>query len=118
MEFRIENGPTFATLEVSLQANELVYAEPRSLLSMTTKIEITATAGGSQARNRWLGGVKNWLSGESFFTSTFRAKEDQQLVVLAPEGIGDLLSLELSGADGFYLTSGATWPAPRVSSAP
>lgn len=110
MEYLVKHGPVFSVLEVRLQAEEGVIAQPNSMLSMTSGIKLKATAGrggssGSQS-GIW-GGMKSILGGENFFTAEFYAKRDGQLLTLAPTSYGDILSISLAGAGGFYLTRGS-----------
>ncbi|MCO8121792.1 TIGR00266 family protein [Stieleria sp. TO1_6] len=58
-------------------------------------------------RNSWFSGFKNMLGGESFFTAEFRAKSNDQTVVLAPESYGDIVTLDLSSQSSYYLTRGS-----------
>ncbi len=81
MEYVIKHRPVFSVLEVHMNEAETVVAQPNSMLSMTSGIQLRATAGrsGSSAGGGWLGGVKSLLGGENFFTAEFRAKRDGQV---------------------------------------
>ncbi|WP_436715042.1 TIGR00266 family protein [Roseiconus lacunae] len=119
MEFQVNHAPTFSTLQLSLEKDEFVVAQPNSMLTMTAGIRIVARAGrqdqadadasnaNQPRRHSWFGGVKNLLGGENFFTAEFRAKEDDQTVVLAPESYGDIVTLDLSEDSGYYMTRGS-----------
>lgn len=69
--------------------------------------EVPAQAPPKRKRHSWFGGIKNLLGGENFFTAEFRAKADGQTLVLAPESYGDIVVLDLSQEDGYYLTRGS-----------
>ena len=119
MEYHVNHAPVFSTLELSLSQDESVVAQPNSMLTMSAGIGITAHVGRQETtgnagdpitttkKHSWFSGVKNMLSGESFFTAEFRAKSDGQTVVLAPESYGDIITLELNEGAGFYLTRGS-----------
>ncbi len=109
MEYVIKHSPVFSVLEVHMNETETVVAQPNSMLSMTSGIQLRATAGrsGSAAGGGWLGGVKSLLGGENFFTAEFRAKRDGQVLALAPDSYGDILTIQLAGAGGFFLTRGS-----------
>ncbi|TWU26235.1 hypothetical protein Pla52o_00880 [Novipirellula galeiformis] len=129
MEFCVKHAPVCSTLEFSLSQDEYVVAQPNSMLTMTAGIVISAHAGrlespaalsspaGERAiassspsprgRSSWLGGFKSMLGGESFFTAEFRAKSDEQTVVLAPESYGDIVALDLQPDTGYFLTRGS-----------
>lgn len=107
MDYSVLHGPVFSVLEVRLNQGELVVAQPDSMLSMTSGLQLSASVGRRGKGNAWLSGVKNMLGGESMFTAEFLAKRDEQVVTLAPAGQGDILCLQLSEAGGFYLTRGS-----------
>lgn len=128
MEFNVTHAPVFSTLEFQLAAEEYVVAQPNSMLTMTGEVGISAHAGrhdtavderevgeadpsaetpAKRKRHSWFGGIKNLLGGESFFTAEFRAKSDDQTLVLAPESYGDIVVLDLSQEDGYFLTRGS-----------
>jgi len=126
MEARVTHAPVFSTLELSLSQGEYVVAQPNSMLTMSGGVSITAhvgrqdhvdegandaaeagQSGATRKRNSWWSGFKSLLGGESFFTAEFRAKSDDQVVVLAPESYGDIVTLDLQPEAGYYLTRGS-----------
>lgn len=109
MDFIIKHSPVFSVLEIQLNESETVVAQPNSMLSMTAGIGLRARAGrsGSKSGGGWIGGMKNMLGGESFFTAEFFAKRDAQTLTLAPDSYGDILTIPLAGAGGYYLTRGS-----------
>lgn len=109
MDFTIKHSPVFSVLEIQLNESESVVAQPNSMLSMTSGISLRARAGrsGSKSGAGWIGGMKNMLGGESFFTAEFFAKRDAQTLTLAPDSYGDILTIALAGAGGYYLTRGS-----------
>ncbi len=109
MDFSIKHSPVFSVLEIRLNAAELVVAQPNSMLSMTSGITLRAKAGrsGSKSGAGWMGGMKSLLGGENFFTAEFLAKRDGQTLTLAPDSFGDILTIPLAGAGGFFLTRGS-----------
>jgi uncharacterized protein (TIGR00266 family) len=109
MEFCIKHAPVFSVLEIKMSEAEVVIAQPNSMLSMTSGLQLTASVGrrGSKSSSGLFGGMKSVLGGESVFTAEFRAKRDGQLLMLAPDAQGDILTIPLSGHGGIYLTRGA-----------
>ncbi len=113
MEYCIKHAPVFSVLEISLNEAEVVTAQPSSMLSMTSGLQLTASVGrksgnaSGSAKGSWFGGVKNVLGGENLFTAEFRAKRDGQLLMLAPDSQGDILTIPLAGNGGYYLTRGS-----------
>ncbi|EMI18661.1 protein containing DUF124 [Rhodopirellula maiorica SM1] len=131
MDFRVNHAPVFSTLQFSLAQHEYVVAQPNSMLTMSAGISISAHVGRldsdgksesshddstsesglpatwRQPRGSWFSGIKSMLGGESFFTAEFRAKSDNQTVVLAPESYGDIVALDLEPDAGYFLTRGS-----------
>lgn len=106
MKFEIGHRPMFATLKLWLDADDQVIAQPESMVSMSTGIEIAAKVGG-QSGQGMLGGFRNLMSGESFFASVFRAKRDAQELTLAPRLHGDIVHLSIKEGSRFFLTQGS-----------
>jgi uncharacterized protein (TIGR00266 family) len=109
MEFCVKYAPVFSVLEIQMSEADVVVAQPNSMLSMTSGLQLTASVGrrGSKLSSGWFGGMKSALGGENVFTAEFRAKRDGQLLMLAPDSQGDILTISLSGNGGYYLTRGA-----------
>jgi uncharacterized protein (TIGR00266 family) len=129
MDFRVLHNPVFSIVEFQLDEQEVVVAQPNSMLSMTSGIQIAAAVGRRQhtaagpmatvgdktqihhAASRRGGGVlsgmKSMLGGENFFTAEYRAKRDGQQLTLAPDAYGDILIISLAQAGNYYLTRGS-----------
>lgn len=107
MEYLIQHAPVFTTVQFTMNADEEVIAQPDSMLSMTTGIELTGAVGKVGAKASIWGGFKSMLGGESFFRAVYRAKRDGQMLTLAPDSYGDILILPLSGLAGYSLTRGS-----------
>ncbi len=107
MEYAVKCGSVFSVLEVRMQQNEVVFAQPDSMLSMTSGIQLSASLGRRGAGPSWLSGAKNMLGGESLFTAEFSAKRDEQVLTLAPSVQGEILAIPLAGGGSYYLTRGA-----------
>ena len=107
MEYSVLHGPVFSVLEVRMNEGEVVLAQPDSMLSMTSGLQLSASVGRKGKGNAWLSGAKNLLGGESMFTAQFSAKRDDQVLILAPSVQGDILSLPLAEVSGYYLTRGS-----------
>ena len=76
MEYRINHGPVFSVLEIDLDADEAVVAQPNSMLSMTGGIGLSAAIGRRGAGSGVWSGFKSLLGGENFFTAEFAAARD------------------------------------------
>jgi len=106
MDYSIDYGPAFSVLNLTMRSGESILTQPGSMLSMSTGFEIKAKAGGHLERPGAMGSMKSLMTGESFFTSIFTAKRDEQNIALAPEFNGEILALDVSTSD-YYLTKGA-----------
>lgn len=108
MNYQITHSPTFSVLQVGLKSDESVRAQPGSMLSMTSGITVESTVGGNTSgRSSWFGGFKNLAGGENFFTAIYRSKRDDETVWLAPDVLGEILSIDLDEASPLFLTRGS-----------
>ncbi len=102
MEHRIECGPSYSVLELTLQQGEKIVSDAGAMTWKDDSIETeTSTRGG-------LGkGLKRaLLSGESFFQNTYTAVEGNSLIGLAPGCAGDIVPLGMDGNE-LFLEKGA-----------
>jgi uncharacterized protein (TIGR00266 family) len=106
MRYEVTHGPVFSKLDVELDAQESIIAQPNSMLSMTTGFEVTARLGGQMGGGGLGKGLKSLLTGESLFAAIFTAKRDGQRLTLAPEAIGDIVPLPMDGSE-YFITRGA-----------
>ena len=106
MEFSIDYGPAFSVLNLKMQAGDVLRAEPKSMLCMSTGFDIKAVAGGHLENSGAVGSVKSFMSGESFFTTIYTAKRDDQKLTIAPEFEGEILVLDVSNSS-YLLTQGS-----------
>ncbi|MEI7461630.1 MAG: TIGR00266 family protein [Pirellula sp.] len=107
MEYSVLHGPVFSVLQVRMNQGETVVAQPNSMLSMSSGLQLSAAVGRKGARSAWLSGAKSLLGGESMFTAEFLAKRDAQVLTLAPSVQGDILCIDLKEQSGMYLTRGS-----------
>ena len=103
MDHEITDRPSFATVEVTLEAGEQVRAEAGAMVGYGDGIEMetNATGGFLKSLRRGLFG------GESFFQNTFTAAESESGTVrFAPPLPGDIVHHELDG-ETVYVQSGS-----------
>jgi uncharacterized protein (TIGR00266 family) len=106
MQYSITNGPYHATLDLVLQQDEEVLAEPDVMLAMSPNIEISVKMPPPNADRFW-GSARMSLVGERIFTATFRAKEGSGFLNLAPRFPGDVLHLAIADERSYYLSQGS-----------
>lgn len=111
MQFEISGGISFSVLDVVLEAGEVIAAQPKSMVCMSTGIEVTAKLGGVSGSGPITGSIKGLLAGESVALAYFTSTKPGQTLSLAPDVIGPILPISLSEgrdlliAKGSYLAS-------------
>lgn len=98
-QWRIDHPGAFALATISLQAGASISAEAGAMVSMSANVDLK-----SQMKGGLLGALKRSVGGESAFVSTFTAEGGPGEVTLAPATPGDVVGLELQGAD-YYVQS-------------
>lgn len=106
MQYSINHGPSYPSLDFVLDEGEMVMAEPEAMLAMSTSIEISSGLG-AQTTSRFWGGLRSVAAGESMFTAIFRAKRGESFLSLAPRLPGDILHLVVGEQEQYYLTKGS-----------
>ncbi|MGC3969684.1 MAG: TIGR00266 family protein [Pirellulales bacterium] len=108
MEHRLLYAPVFTVVEFKLEEGEEIVAQPDSMISMTSGIEVTASIGGAHnVERKWWTGFKTMLGGESAFRAVFHANRADQTLLLAPENYGDILPVSVGDFGGLLLTRGS-----------
>jgi uncharacterized protein (TIGR00266 family) len=102
MEFKIENGPVFTTLKISLRRGENIRGEAGAMVAMTPSVTLEAKSAGKG----FLGTMKAAIGGESFFASLFTAEHGDGEILLAPAVPGDIINLNLENRT-LFAQSGA-----------
>ncbi len=102
MEYRIDHGPSFSVLKVTLEPGESISVEPGSYMLHRGDIEVKTSSGGILR-----GLARAFLGGESFFLNTIVARSRVE-VWIAPSLAGDIAAVKLDGGslviqDGSYL---------------
>jgi len=106
MQHRIESRPSYALVEVQLEAGERIVAEAGAMSWMSSNIRTE-----TKVRGGLLSGLKRkLLAGETLFQNTYEAEGGPGRVALAPGAAGDVQALELDDSElilekGAYLAS-------------
>jgi uncharacterized protein (TIGR00266 family) len=110
MQNRILYQPSYALLQLTMEAGESIQAEAGAMVSMTPNIQMqTAARGGI------LGGLKRAvLGGESFFINTFTCQGGQGELTLAPSLTGDLSYVALNGSAMFVQSGSYVAATPDI----
>ena len=107
MKVNISGSATFNILEVDLDKDDVIIAQPRSMLSMTTGLSVTAYMGGIDGGIRLFRSAKQMLAGENFASAKYVSSRDGEKLVLAPDVIGPVFPLQLKSGVDVFITRGA-----------
>lgn len=107
MYFNITGGSGFSVLDVVLEAGEVIAAQPKSMVCMSTGIEVTAKLGGVSGSGPITGSIKGLLAGENVALAYFTSTKPAQTLSLAPDVIGPILSISLEEGRDMLLAKGA-----------
>ncbi|MEM1251423.1 MAG: TIGR00266 family protein [Cyanobacteria bacterium P01_H01_bin.21] len=94
MKYEVRYKPAFATLFVTLQPGERIFAEAGSMASMDGQVSMSTGFFGGLIP----GLLKSFFGGESLFLNQFANRTDEpQTLVLTQSTIGDIARMELTG---------------------
>jgi uncharacterized protein (TIGR00266 family) len=113
MQHRIEHGPSFAWLRVSLGPNELIQAESGAMVSRSPQLEMdTRLNAGRRAgpfAKLWaffIAFFRRLFGGETMFVNDFHGTEGGD-VVLAPSLSGQIMHQSLNGGERLFVQTGS-----------
>ncbi len=110
MKYEILGKPDFPCVKVSLDANESIVAESGAMISMTSNIELKASAKGGL-----FGAAKrSLLGGESFFQSTFTSRDSSGEIYFTSGTTGDIEAVELHGNELIMSTGAYVCGSPEI----
>jgi uncharacterized protein (TIGR00266 family) len=110
MKYELLGKPDFPAIKVILDANESIIAESGAMVAMSSNIELK-----SEAKGGLLGAAKrSLLGGESFFQSTFTAKETPGEVYFTAATTGDIEAVELNNNELILSTGAYVCSSPTV----
>lgn len=92
MHYKLSGRPDYAVVELELDAGEAVTTEAGSMVAMSPNMKVE-----TKAKGGLLGGLKRMVTGESFFTNTYRPEGTAGTITLAPPSPGDVEAIDLNG---------------------
>ena len=101
MRTSVEFSPSYAMLNVELDAGEAIKAETGAMVAQQGVSMSTGASGG------FFGGISRIVSGESFALNTFTADRHGGWVSLAPSTPGDILTFDILPGQNIFLQSGS-----------
>ena len=109
MQHELIARPAMTVAKLTLQAGETVTCEVGAMVAMNTGFQVETTSrtrgGGGGIRK----GLKRMFSGESFFLNHFTATQPNQMLMIGPSMLGDVVSYPLTG--GSLVVQGSSWMA-------
>ncbi|MEC7679997.1 MAG: AIM24 family protein, partial [Planctomycetota bacterium] len=97
MQHELIARPAMTVAKLTLQAGETVTCEVGAMVAMNTGFQVETTSktrgGGGGIRK----GLKRMFSGESFFLNHFTATQPNQMLMIGPAMLGDVVSYPLTG---------------------
>jgi uncharacterized protein (TIGR00266 family) len=107
MDIDIKYRPAHTMGMVRMAPGEAIVAEADAMVTMNDRVQCTTSArpAGKGGLLKSLG--RAFLTGESFFTNTFRATAEGAEVGLAPSLCGDMQVHDLNGAEDLLIQSGS-----------
>ncbi len=109
MKVQIQSRPAGTVAKLELGKDEAVTCEVGAMIAMSDGITAQTT---SQARGGAGGivkGLKRMFAGENFFLNHFTAQRDEQMLMIGPGLLGDIIHHRLDG--GSIVVQGSSWLA-------
>lgn len=112
MHFEIQYNPAHSLATAHLAPGESLRAEASAMVSMSSNISVTTTAG-HRSGGGLFGGLKRAaLGGESFFQNLFTATGPGAHVTLAPQLCGSMVTHELTRGEELFIQGSSYVAAP------
>jgi uncharacterized protein (TIGR00266 family) len=111
IKYKIEHNPSYASLKLSLNANQTVMVEAGAMAAMASCINMK-----SKAKGGFKQGLGRLLGGESLFVSEFTAQGTPGDLYVSPGVPGDIQYYCLDGRSGLIVqSSGFVAAGPNVT---
>jgi uncharacterized protein (TIGR00266 family) len=108
VQTEISCRPAASVARVTLQAGESLTCEVGAMIAMSPQINVE-TSSRSKGKGGLMSGLKRMLSGENFFLNHFTSQAPEQVIILGPGLMGDIVSHRLNG--GTLIVQGSSWLA-------
>lgn len=107
--YEIEHAPSFASLKVTLKAEQTLMVESGAMAAMDPNIKMK-----SKMKGGLMKGLARMVSGESLFISEFTAEGKPGVLFLSPGVSGDLTYYRLEGNSLIIQSSGYVASSPSI----
>lgn len=109
MQHELIARPSMTVAKLTLQAGETVTCEVGAMVAMSGGLEVETTSKTRGGGGGFRKGLKRMFSGESYFLNHFTAKAANQMLMIGPSMLGDIMSYPLTG--GSLVVQGGSWLA-------
>lgn len=109
MKYKVLCRPAASVVKLLLDEGETITCEIGAMIAMTEGIGVETTTGMKGGGGGFLKGMKRMLAGENFFLNHFTAHEPEQVIILGPTMMGDVILHRLRG--GSLVIQGSSWLA-------
>jgi len=109
MKYKILARPAAAVVKMLLSEGETVTCEVGAMIAMSKSISVDTTSATKGKAGGIMKGLKRMLSGENYFLNHFTAEQPDQILILGPTLLGDVVHHHLRG--GTLIVQGSSWLA-------
>jgi uncharacterized protein (TIGR00266 family) len=109
MQHELIARPSMTVAKLTLHAGESVTCEVGAMVAMSSGFEVETTSKSRGGGGGFRKGLKRMFSGESYFLNHFTATASNQMLMIGPSMLGDIVHHPLSG--GSLVVQGGSWLA-------
>ena len=109
MQHQLIAQPAMTVAQLSLAAGESVTCEVGAMIAMSNGFTVETTSRNRGGGGGIVKGLKRMLSGENFFLNHFTATQPDQILIIGPSLLGDIMHHRLTG--GTLVVQGSSWLA-------
>jgi len=109
MKVEILARPAASAARLLLDANETVTCEVGAMIAMSSGLDVETAARSRGGKGGLVAGVKRMFAGENFFLNHFTARSPDQMLMIGPQLLGDIVHHRL--VTGSLIVQGSSWLA-------
>ncbi len=109
MQTEISCRPASSVARITLQAGESITCEVGAMIAMSPELSVETSSHKKGGSGGFVSGLKRMFAGENFFLNHFTANAPDQVLILGPGLMGDVVSHRLNG--GSLIVQGSSWLA-------
>lgn len=109
MKYKIMARPAASVVRLHLSKGECITCEVGAMIAMTDELAVETTSGTKGGSGGFMKGLKRMFAGENFFLNHFTAEAPEQVLLLGPTMLGDVMFHRLRS--GSLIIQGSSWLA-------